>query len=48
MKKDNLSKEEVTYYKQLYDEVNDLDNAKDIFPGNTASKFSEQLKNNFP
>ena len=25
-KKDNLSKEEVTYYKQLYDEVHDLDN----------------------
>jgi len=47
MKKDNLSKEEVTYYKQLYDEVHDLDNAKDIFPGNTASKFSEQWKD-FP
>lgn len=46
-KKDNLSKEEVTYYKQLYDEVHDLDNAKDIFPENTSSKFSEQWKN-FP
>lgn len=46
-RKDKLSKDELIYYSKLYEEVHDLDEAKDIFPHNTSTKFAEQWES-FP
>jgi 2-polyprenyl-3-methyl-5-hydroxy-6-metoxy-1,4-benzoquinol methylase len=45
--KEKISKEEILDLKKLYDEVHDLDNAKDISPKNTSYQFANQWKN-FP
>ncbi|MDE1763997.1 MAG: class I SAM-dependent methyltransferase [Thaumarchaeota archaeon] len=46
-RKNEMTKEEWAYYKKLYEEVHNLDGAKDITAENTKAQFAEQWKN-FP
>ena len=43
--KERISKEEMIHLRKLYDEVHDLDKAKDVSYKNTAFHFAQQWEN---